>query len=58
MSEEQNNNQYTFRVKSPRNRSRSPTFSNPQLTKMEVNEAKQKVGKHGKSHHLYLKVMN
>lgn len=35
-----------------------PTFGNNKITKKEVNDAQERVGKHGKSHHLYLKVMN
>jgi len=58
MSEEQNTNQFTFTVKSPIGRSNSPNSGTTNITKKEVDEAKQKVGKHGKSHHLYLKVMN
>ena len=58
MSQEQSNNQFIFTVKSPKNRSSSPNIANTPLTKKEVFEAKEKVGKHGKSHHLYLKIMN
>jgi cytochrome b involved in lipid metabolism len=43
-------------VKSPSDGNVSPTFGGS-ISKNQLNEAMEKVGKHGKSHHLYMKVM-
>jgi cytochrome b involved in lipid metabolism len=47
-----------IKVKAPSsNNEVSPTFGTS-LPKNQLNEAMEKVGKHGKSHHLYMKVMS
>lgn len=49
-------NQVKIKVSSPSKQPESPRFGGAPK-KREVNEAMEKVGKHGKSHHLYMKVM-
>ena len=49
--------QFNIKVNNPSNSPPSPTFGGS-VSKKQVQEGMERVGKHGKSHHEYMKVQN